>query len=35
VQDGNAAQAAYLESIDPATSGERRDTLRRSMLAYC
>jgi predicted RecB family nuclease len=35
VQDGNAAQAAYLESIDPATSSDRRETLHRSMLAYC
>jgi hypothetical protein len=35
VQDGNAAQAAYLETIDPATSSDRRETLHRSMLAYC
>ena len=35
VQDGNAAQTAYLETIDSGTTSERRETLQRSMLAYC
>jgi hypothetical protein len=35
VQDGLSAQAAYHEAIDPETPGERRETLRRSLLEYC
>lgn len=35
VQDGTGAQAAYLEAIDPATPGERKNQLRRNMLEYC
>ncbi|MEW5773234.1 MAG: DUF2779 domain-containing protein [Thermodesulfobacteriota bacterium] len=35
VQDGTGAQAAYLEAIDPATSGERKNQLLRNMLEYC
>jgi hypothetical protein len=35
VQDGVAAQQAYLEAIDAATSAERRDSLRHSLLNYC
>ena len=35
VQDGLSAQAAYHEAADPATAGDRRETLRRSLLEYC
>jgi predicted RecB family nuclease len=35
VQDGTAAQQAYLEAIDPATSAERRESLRRGLIEYC
>jgi hypothetical protein len=35
VQDGLSAQAAYHEAIDPATSDERREALRRALLEYC
>ena len=35
VQDGLSAQAAYHEAIDPETTEERREALRRSLLEYC
>ncbi len=35
VQDGTMAQTAYLEAIDPATSAERKETLRRQLHDYC
>lgn len=35
VQEGGAAQAAYLELIDPGTSQERKDDLGRQLLEYC
>jgi len=35
VQDGDAAQQAYLEAIAPATSAERKADLERQLLAYC
>jgi hypothetical protein len=35
VQDGLAAQNAYLEAIQPATPDARRATLRRALLDYC
>lgn len=35
VQDGGAAQRAYLESITPTTSEERKAELRQGLLAYC
>ena len=35
VQDGLSAQAAYHEATDPATTDERREALRRSLLEYC
>ena len=35
VGDGGAAQTAYLEAIDSATSSERREALRAQLLAYC
>jgi len=35
VQDGTGAQVAYAEAIDPATSAERRDAIRRALLDYC
>jgi len=35
VQEGGAAQAAYLEIIDSATSDERRETLKNDLLEYC
>lgn len=35
VQDGGAAQQAYLEAIAPATSAARKAALQRQLLAYC
>ena len=35
VQDGFAAQTAYLEAIAPTTSDARRAALRRALLDYC
>jgi hypothetical protein len=35
VQDGLAAQAAYLEAIDTKTPASRRAALRRALLDYC
>jgi len=35
VQDGVLAQAAYEEIIAPATSADRRETIRRNLLRYC
>lgn len=35
VQDGLSAQAAYHEAADPATSAERKQTLRSALLEYC
>lgn len=35
VQDGRAAQRAWLEAIDPATSLEKRARLKEAMLRYC
>lgn len=35
VGDGGAAQTAYLEAIDGATSTNRREELRMQLLAYC
>lgn len=35
VHDGNTAQAAYLEAIEPQTSEARRVELGRELLAYC
>jgi hypothetical protein len=35
IQDGNAAQRAYLEAIAPATSRARHDELRHQLLRYC
>ena len=35
VQDGGAAQIAYLEAIKPETPPERREQLREDLLAYC
>lgn len=35
VRDGEAAQTAYLEAIDPATPAERREALRAALTAYC
>jgi hypothetical protein len=35
VQDGHMAVLAYIESIQPDTSAERRDQLRRDLLDYC
>ena len=35
VANGGAAQAAYMEAIDPATSNERKDELHRQLLVYC
>lgn len=35
VQDGGAAQQAYLEAIAPTTSAARKAELERQLLAYC
>lgn len=35
VQNGTAAQAAYLEAISPETSHARKEELRERMLRYC
>ena len=35
VQEGNAAQMAYLEAIDQATTPARRQELAERLLAYC
>jgi hypothetical protein len=35
VQDGSAAQVAYLEAIDPATIPSRRQELTEHLLEYC
>lgn len=35
VQNGLMAQTAYLESINPDTSKERKDDLKHKMLVYC
>jgi len=35
VRDGEAAQSAYLEAIDPATPADRKTALREALLAYC
>jgi predicted RecB family nuclease len=35
VRDGEAAQSAYLEAIDPGTSAGRRQALQAALLAYC
>lgn len=35
VQDGGAAQLAYIEAISPGTSQARKATLERALLTYC
>jgi hypothetical protein len=35
VRDGETAQTAYLEAIQPMTALERRERLRRDLLEYC
>ncbi len=35
VADGEMAQEAFLEAIDPGTSAERRAEIRNQLLAYC
>ncbi len=35
VQDGDGAQAAYLEAIHPETTEDRRDDLGAKLLVYC
>ena len=35
VADGRAAQIAYREAIDPATTPARREEIRRALLEYC
>ena len=35
VQDGGDAQSAFIEIIDPATSGERKQKLTRDLKEYC
>jgi hypothetical protein len=35
VQDGMAAQSAYLEAIDAGTSVERKEYLKERLLEYC
>jgi len=35
VADGGMAQEAYRETIDPATTAQRREELRQALLDYC
>ena len=35
VQDGDDAQAAYLEAVHPETTEDRRDDLGAKLLVYC
>ena len=35
ISEGEQASAAYAEMIRPETTTERRDSLRKDMLAYC
>jgi hypothetical protein len=35
VQDGQAAQGAFLEAASPGTTSERRAEIERQLLAYC
>ena len=35
IHQGTAAQSAFDEAIRPETSPERREELRRRLLAYC
>jgi len=35
VQDGLAAQDAYIESITPDTNNDRRNTIRNNLIEYC
>lgn len=35
VQNGEDAQRAYLETIDPATAADRKAAITRALLAYC
>lgn len=35
VADGSAAQMAFLEAVDPATSGERKAEIDTALRAYC
>jgi predicted RecB family nuclease len=35
IQEGGAAQQAYLEATAPGTGAARRDEIRRDLLAYC
>ncbi len=35
IQDGGAAQAAYLQMLDPAMTAEDRERLRQALLDYC
>ena len=35
IQEGTQASAAYLEAIDPKTSAERNEEIRRDLLKYC
>ena len=35
VQDGSAAQIAYMEAIQPETSAARREEIRQGLLDYC
>jgi hypothetical protein len=35
IKEGSGASSAYLEAIDPATSADRREEIRRELLRYC
>ncbi|MBT8054058.1 MAG: DUF2779 domain-containing protein [Xanthomonadales bacterium] len=35
IQEGTAASVAYLEAINPATSQQRKEEIRRELLEYC
>ena len=35
IQEGTGASLAYLEAIDPKTSKERKEVIRKNLLKYC
>jgi len=35
IQEGTGASLAYLEAIDPKTSEERKEVIRKNLLKYC
>jgi len=35
IQEGMGASSAYMEAIDPETSAEREEEIRKNLLKYC